>query len=121
MTPRSLRLFVKKLQPKVGLAGYDVLFAYFVVEAKSKIISVDYRIRISQKCCQYLKGEGFFHFPIEETNDSYEEIYSEYLYYIPIGSVIEKSRKKNSGNMFLRFCDTENSNMKKNSLVSATL
>ena len=36
MTPRSLRLFVKKLQPKVGLGGYDILFAYFVVEAKSK-------------------------------------------------------------------------------------
>ena len=36
MTPRSLGLFVKKLQPKVGLAGYDILFTYFVVEAKSK-------------------------------------------------------------------------------------
>ena len=38
MTPRSLGLFVKKLQPKVGLVGYDILFTYFVVEAKSKII-----------------------------------------------------------------------------------
>ena len=28
--------FVEKLQPKVGLGGYDILFAYFVVEAKSK-------------------------------------------------------------------------------------
>ena len=27
---------VWKLQPKVGLGGYDILFAYFVVEAKSK-------------------------------------------------------------------------------------
>ena len=36
MTPMPLGLFVKKLQPKVGLAGYDILFAYFVVEAKSK-------------------------------------------------------------------------------------
>ena len=36
MTLRSLGLFVKKLQPKVGLGGYDILFAYFVVEAKSK-------------------------------------------------------------------------------------
>ena len=36
MTPRSLGLFVKKLQPKVGLGRYDILFAYFVVEAKSK-------------------------------------------------------------------------------------
>ena len=33
MAPRSLELFVKKLQPKVGLAGYDIRFAYFVVEA----------------------------------------------------------------------------------------
>ena len=37
MTPRSLGLFVKKLQPKVGLGRYDILFAYFVVEAKSKM------------------------------------------------------------------------------------
>ena len=36
MTSRSLGLFVKKLQPKVGLGRYDILFAYFVVEAKSK-------------------------------------------------------------------------------------
>ena len=32
MTPMPLRLFVNKLQPIVGLA----LFAYFVVEVKSK-------------------------------------------------------------------------------------
>ena len=37
MTSMPLGLFVKKLQPKVGLGGYDILFAYFVVEAKSKI------------------------------------------------------------------------------------
>ena len=36
MTTMSLGLFIKKLQPKVGSAGYDILFAYFVVEAKSK-------------------------------------------------------------------------------------
>ena len=36
MTPMLLGLFVKKLQPKVGLVGYDILFAYFEVEAKSK-------------------------------------------------------------------------------------
>ena len=36
MTLTPLGLFVKKLQPKVGLAGYNILFAYFVVEAKSK-------------------------------------------------------------------------------------
>ena len=36
MTPMLLGLFVEKLQPKVGLGGYDILFAYFVVEAKSK-------------------------------------------------------------------------------------
>ena len=33
--PRPLCLFVKMLQLKVGLAGYDILFAYFVVEVKS--------------------------------------------------------------------------------------
>ena len=33
-----LGLFVKKLNPKVGLEGYDILFAYFVVEVKSKIL-----------------------------------------------------------------------------------
>ena len=32
----TLGLFVEKLQPKVSLAGYDILFAYFIVEAKSK-------------------------------------------------------------------------------------
>ena len=31
-------LFVKKLKPKVCLAGYDILFAYFIVGAKSKNI-----------------------------------------------------------------------------------
>ena len=37
MTPMSLiGLFLKKLQPKVGLPGYDILFAYFIVEAKSQ-------------------------------------------------------------------------------------
>ena len=47
MTPIPLGLFVKKLQPKVGLAGYDILFAYFVVEAKSKTTgkpNVDYML-----------------------------------------------------------------------------
>ena len=37
MTLRSLGLYIKKLQSKVGLGGYDILFAYFVVEAKSKM------------------------------------------------------------------------------------
>ena len=36
MTPMPVGLFVKKLQPKVGLGRYYILFAYFVVEAKSK-------------------------------------------------------------------------------------
>ena len=36
MTPMPLGLFVEKLQPKVGLGRYDIIFAYFVVEAKSK-------------------------------------------------------------------------------------
>ena len=36
MTPMPLELLVKKLQPDVGLAGYDILFAYSVIEAKSK-------------------------------------------------------------------------------------
>ena len=38
MTPMPLGLFIKKLQPKVGLGGYDILFAYLVVEAKSKMV-----------------------------------------------------------------------------------
>ena len=37
MTPMPLGLFIKKFQPKVGLGGYDIIFAYFVVEAKSKM------------------------------------------------------------------------------------
>ena len=36
MTPMSLGLLFKKLQPKGGLGGYDILFAFFVVEAKKK-------------------------------------------------------------------------------------
>ena len=36
MIPMPLGLFVEKLQPKVGLGRYDILFAYFVVEAKHK-------------------------------------------------------------------------------------
>ena len=51
MTPMSLGLFVKKLQPKVGLAGYDILFAYFVVEVKSKM--AEYKVP------SYLKTENF--------------------------------------------------------------
>ena len=35
ISPIPPGLFVKKLQSKVDLAGYDILFAYFVVEAKS--------------------------------------------------------------------------------------
>ena len=34
-----LGLFIKDWQTKVGLAGYDILFAYFVVRAKSKILA----------------------------------------------------------------------------------
>ena len=37
MTHMPLGLFFKKWQPKVDLAGYDILFAYFLVEVKSKI------------------------------------------------------------------------------------
>ena len=36
MIPIPLGLFVRKWQPKVDLAGYDILFDYFVVETKSK-------------------------------------------------------------------------------------
>ena len=36
MTFMLLGLFIKNLEPKVGLGGYEILFAYFVVEAKSK-------------------------------------------------------------------------------------
>ena len=35
MTPTTLGFLVKKLQPK-GLVEYDILFAYFAVEAKGK-------------------------------------------------------------------------------------
>ena len=38
MTSMPLGVFVKKLQPKDGLTGYDILFAYFLVEAKSNIL-----------------------------------------------------------------------------------
>ena len=37
MTLIPLGLFIKKLQPKDGLAGNYILFAYFVVEAKNKM------------------------------------------------------------------------------------
>ena len=40
MTPMPLGLFIKKLQPKVGLAGYAIFFAHFVVEAKSKTTDI---------------------------------------------------------------------------------
>ena len=36
IAPWTLGLFVKKWLSKVDLAGYDILFAYSVVEAKSK-------------------------------------------------------------------------------------
>ena len=39
ITPMPLGLFIKDWQTKVGLAGYDILFAYFVVRAKSKILA----------------------------------------------------------------------------------
>ena len=45
MTPMPLGLFVEKLQPKVGLGGYDIIFAYFVVEAKSKIKTIKLKDR----------------------------------------------------------------------------
>ena len=35
MTPISLGIFVRKWQPKFGLAGYDILC---IVEAKSKML-----------------------------------------------------------------------------------
>ena len=41
MTPTPLGLFVEKLPTKLGLGGYDILFAYFLVEAKSKITGTD--------------------------------------------------------------------------------
>ena len=36
MTHRSLGLFVQEWQPKICLAGYDILFAFFIAEVKSK-------------------------------------------------------------------------------------
>ena len=38
MTPIPLGLFVKKLQQNVGLGGYDILFAYFVVEKQKEYL-----------------------------------------------------------------------------------
>ena len=35
MTPMTFGLFVKKRQPKDGLVGYDILFAYFKKSFKS--------------------------------------------------------------------------------------
>ena len=35
MTPMPLSFFVEKWKSKVALAGYDILFAYFVVEGKN--------------------------------------------------------------------------------------
>ena len=45
MTPMALGLFVKKCQPKVGLARYDILFAYFEVEVKSMFIAFTEYVR----------------------------------------------------------------------------
>ena len=42
MTPIPLRLELKELHPKVGLAEYDILFAYFVVKSKIKRCSIVY-------------------------------------------------------------------------------
>ena len=39
-----LGLFVKELQSKVGLAGYDILFVYFVVKAKTKFWALTKKI-----------------------------------------------------------------------------
>ena len=41
--------YLKKWQPKVGFWGYDILFAHFVVEAKSKI--VQFLVKFSVKLC----------------------------------------------------------------------
>ena len=38
ITPMPLGLFDEKLQPKVCLAWYDILFAYFILEVKSKTV-----------------------------------------------------------------------------------
>ena len=47
MTLMPLELFVEKVQPKVGLAGYSRLFAYFVVEAKIKRIKTYIKLKLS--------------------------------------------------------------------------
>ena len=56
MTPMPLGLFVKKLQPKGGLGGYDILFAYFVIEAKSKICK-----KLKKKCVTKFVKSGLRH------------------------------------------------------------
>ena len=50
MSPTPLIPFVKKWQPKVGLAGYDILFTYFKVEVKSKMKNPLWEISISVIC-----------------------------------------------------------------------
>ena len=64
MTPMSLGLFVKKLQPKVGLVRYDILFAYFVVEAKSKMGYVtpirEAELSSKEKPLKYSRSRNFY-------------------------------------------------------------
>ena len=38
VTHASIGLFVEKLQSVFGLAGYDILFAYFAVEVKKQVL-----------------------------------------------------------------------------------
>ena len=58
-----LRLFVEKLQPNVSLGGYDILFAYFVVEAKSKMgyvtLIVETAFSSKQKPLKHSRGHNF--------------------------------------------------------------
>ena len=54
ITPRPLGLFVKELQSKVDLAGYDILFASFAVEAKSKIYMQTHKMDKNGFCQCYL-------------------------------------------------------------------
>ena len=57
MTTMPLWLFVKKWQLKVGLAGYYILLAYFVVGAKSKIVINFEKSDLRPYMLPYLEGD----------------------------------------------------------------
>ena len=78
MTPMPLGLFLKKLLPKVGLAGYDILFIYFVVEAKNK----NKQLKSIFNRHQYFKGFQSFFLRIVFFIECIQQFMSDYLQHI---------------------------------------